>query len=112
MFYLFDQNNSGGSFIEDDNLTIKVFIEADNIEESLDKARNIGIYFDGVNKEIDCPCCGDRWYDNPEEYKTLEDIRKDYNNYCINWASKGLPYVKIHLKNGNILNEYINEKDN
>lgn len=40
MFYTFAQNNSGGSFVI---------------------AESIGIYFDGVECDLDCECCGDRW---------------------------------------------------
>jgi hypothetical protein len=61
MFYCFRQNNSGGSFVvdEDSGLTHFVIIEAGSADEANSKAEDIGIYFDG---EYDCPCCGDRWY--------------------------------------------------
>lgn len=38
-----------------------VIIEAKTAEQADDKAQEIGIYFNGCEEEIDCPCCGDRW---------------------------------------------------
>lgn len=67
MFYLFDQNNSGGSFVVNDKLCHRLFIEADSAEEAVSIAENLGCYWDGVDNGIDCPCCGDRWYRSCEE---------------------------------------------
>jgi hypothetical protein len=63
-FYTFSQNNSGGSFINDDETGISEFviIEAHNESEANERAENIGIYFNGCADYIDCDCCGDRWY--------------------------------------------------
>ena len=60
-YFLYRQNNSGGSFDIDDNLNINVIIEADSEMEANTKAYDIGIYFDGVANGADCECCGDRW---------------------------------------------------
>ena len=60
--YLFHQNNSGGVFVIDDKLCPRVYIKAVSAEEANKKAEEIGIYFNGVINDIDCPCCGDRWY--------------------------------------------------
>jgi hypothetical protein len=64
MFYTFNQNNSGGSFIRNSERGIdeKVIIEATNADEANNKALQIGIYFNGVDSGADCPCCGDRWW--------------------------------------------------
>lgn len=70
-FYKFTQNNSGGYFVVDDNVCYRLFIEANNIQEAIDKAKELGVYFDGVSKGIDCSCCGDRWYE-PWEDEGLE----------------------------------------
>ena len=86
-FYTFDQNNSGGSFINSDSKGISeyVIIEAKNAKEANNKAENIGIYFDGCSNGNDCSCCGDRWYEtcegdgyeNPSIYGELvENIEK------------------------------------
>lgn len=72
MYYEFRQNNSGGHFLEDDNVSIMVIIEACCFAEAKEKAEEIGIYFDGVQKGMDCPCCGDRW----SEWSEWQDIVK------------------------------------
>lgn len=63
-FFEFKQNNSGGSFDYDAETGISrfVIIEADSPREAVDKAENIGLYFDGVYSGMDCECCGDRWF--------------------------------------------------
>jgi len=62
-YYHFSQNNSGGSFdIDyDQGISINVIIEATSADEANARAEEIGLYFDGVYGERDCPCCGDRW---------------------------------------------------
>jgi len=61
-FYMWDQNNSGGSFVVNEDLSHRVVIEAKNKKEAESKASYFGIYYDGVEEGIDCECCGDRWY--------------------------------------------------
>ena len=61
-FYEYCQNNSGGSFVTDDKLCHRLFIEADNLDEADNIAESLGCYFNGVEEDLDCPCCGDRWY--------------------------------------------------
>jgi hypothetical protein len=61
-FYEFKQNNSGGSFDVNDKLTNHVIIQANSESEAIQKAENMGVYFDGCEKGMDCECCGDRWY--------------------------------------------------
>lgn len=58
MYYTFSQNNSGGFFRGPQYAIVK----ANSADEANEKAESYGIYFDGVRKEIDCECCGDRWY--------------------------------------------------
>lgn len=58
--YQYSQNNSGGWF--DDDLGREVWIEAENAYHADQIAQTVGIYFDGCEKQMDCPCCGDRWY--------------------------------------------------
>lgn len=61
LFYTYSQNNSGGRFVINEDIKNYVIIQAHNENEANDKATDIGIYFDGVEKGIDCPCCGNRW---------------------------------------------------
>ena len=62
-FYEFRQNNSGGSFDIDDKRGIGpcLWIEALSNDDALNRAESLGLYFNGVENGIDCPCCGDRW---------------------------------------------------
>lgn len=63
MFFHYRQNNSYGWFdvLPDDGISIHVIIEARSAEWANQKARDIGLYFDGVSNSVDCGCCGDRW---------------------------------------------------
>ena len=63
MFYTLRQNNSGGSFEQDEMVNIYTIIEAVDAREARDRAKWVGIYFNGCSKDIDCTCCGDRWSD-------------------------------------------------
>lgn len=60
-FYTFWQNNSGGVYHEDGAVEEVVIVEADTAADANVEACNIGVYFNGVEKDIDCECCGDRW---------------------------------------------------
>ena len=61
-FYEISQNNSGGSFITNDKLCHRLYIEANSSAEADSIAEDLGCYWNGVNEGSDCPCCGDRWY--------------------------------------------------
>ena len=93
-FYTYNQNNSGGSFDIDKKRGISeyVCVEALNSDDANRRAEDIGIYFDGCNNDIDCDCCGDRWYETSESdgYKVpsiygepIEGMEKSfYRNFC------------------------------
>lgn len=76
-FYLYHQNNSGGDFLVNISVDISVIIEANNIYSANKIAKKHGIYFNGVERGIDCPCCGDRWDDSPMVYDTLNEAIED-----------------------------------
>lgn len=61
MFYVYDQNNSGGSYVINDQVCEYVIIEAANPDQANQIAEDIGIYFYGVSSGSDCECCGNRW---------------------------------------------------
>ena len=63
-FFEFSQNNSGGSFHEDEEEGIGtcVIVEARDWQHANERARQIGLYFNGCDTGRDCSCCGDRWY--------------------------------------------------
>jgi hypothetical protein len=98
-FYCFRQNNSGGSFDDDDNVCVVVFIEAMTAAEANEKATEIGIYFNGVENGSDCECCGDRWsetyemgaIDKPMLYgRDVRTMYKDgFNDKCIIYRLNG-----------------------
>jgi len=86
-FYLFDQNNSGGvHLVEGNKFDTKVVIEAETADAANIRAQEIGIYFD-VECEIDCECCGSRWFEASEYdgYESLTDI-KLIRDYVIHYA--------------------------
>lgn len=64
MFYTFRQNNSFGRHDVDlkAGIALYVIVEAENADDANDRAQQIGVYFDGCERERDCPCCGDRWH--------------------------------------------------
>ena len=92
-FYTFRQNNSGGSFDFNENLCVAVIIEAYDSDDANNRAREIGIYFDGVCDGRDCGCCGDRWHtvdegdgkDIPMVYgEDISNMKKEcFIEYCI-----------------------------
>lgn len=58
-WYHFRQNNSGGYFINDENVGEDVFIQASSVEEVKQKAEEI---FNEYREY--CDCCGERWSDD------------------------------------------------
>ena len=68
MFITFKQNNSGGYFIEDENVDVFVIIEGDSLKEVLDKASDV---FEDYREF--CPCCGERWNDDCKNENDLKE---------------------------------------
>jgi len=89
-WFSFRQNNSGGTFVQDEDVDIHVFIEADDAIHANEYAKLHGIYFDGVSKGRDCSCCGDRWYEvddgDYDVYNTIPDTIKHLRQYDLNHA--------------------------
>ncbi len=82
MFYPFIQNNSGGHFCINEKVSELVVIEALSADSAnIIAEKEIGIYFDGVKKEKDCPCCGSRWYRTRESegYRSPEELLSFFN---------------------------------
>lgn len=107
MFYHFNQNNSGGGFDVDTKagITVNVIVEAPSVAEAVEKAKSIGLYFDGVDAGVDCECCGDRWYapedtggsENPEVYGGLVAEYKPR----FRWAGAE-PEAAVHYADGRV----------
>ena len=72
--YVYRQNNSGGVIMGPK----WIIIQAENEKIALDKAKEAGLYLDGVSLGIDCSCCGDRWSDFTYEFDTLLKAK----SYC------------------------------
>ena len=99
-FYTYRQNNSGGSFIINDTLTVNVIIEAPSPRMADAKMEDLGADF---SRGYDCSCCGNRWdtargegddtpliYGSPpEEYLTQP--------YTTLWAPPGRNVVIYYL---------------
>lgn len=96
MFFHYNQNNSGGSFVIDDDIGIgpHVWIEANSQEKATAKALSLGIYFNGVEDDRDCACCGDRWYEPYDGY----DVPEIDPKYHFGWCDT----VYVHKKDGTI----------
>ena len=80
-FYVFKQNNSGGYFIKNDEVSCYVIIEAITPEDAKNKAESI---FEPHSEY--CSCCGPRWdtdmewvdyYNEPPELKPDMFIERD-----------------------------------
>lgn len=94
-FFRFDQNNTGGFYMEPAKF---LFVEADNDLEAESIALEHGVYFDGVDKGIDCECCGDRWYGVSEECETPTIWRNPAEEYEDFFKDEDIPTYKIIRK--------------
>lgn len=118
-WFKFDQNNSGGYFDVDDKVCHRLFIEAESFDDAVKKAEELGCYWDGVDKGVDCSCCGDRWDkwdDDPvdiesyktEGYKSLSHGTLYFNNieeyaqYLADRYGWTVPDARIYYDNGNV----------
>lgn len=126
MWYQFNQNNSGGSFVTDEMVCHRVFIEANSAEEANKIAIDMGIYFDGVSGGLDCGCCGDRWYeqfgdgisfpyDYGQDWKTKELLVfnniEDYTQYLANKYGWTSPDARIYYADGKTVKEVFMQKE-
>lgn len=107
--YKFDQNNSGGSFVVDDVLTHRVIIEALTEKDAISKAEDLGIYFNGVDEGIDCPCCGDRWdepyrLDFPLQWnkETVFNCADTYLQHLTDKFGREGVDIRVFMNNGDI----------
>lgn len=112
MFYQFRQNNSGGFFKTDSQITIFMIIEADNANDANNRAIDLGIYFNGVARGNDCECCGDRW----DRYwgDAGDDVPKLYGEspmeYETMWGEPGKAYCRVFYKDGTV-KEYLKSEN-
>lgn len=103
MFYTFDQNNSGGEFVVNDQVAHYVIIEAASAKEANEIAESKGIYFNGCKEGNDCPCCGDRWCSAYEEGdKSPLIYGQPPEKYKNMFAKKGQVYCYVYWKSGKV----------
>ena len=93
-FYEINQNNTGGSFVTNDKLCHRLFIEADSESEATDKAEDLGCYWNGVDDGMDCSCCGDRWYPSGNSVD-LEDQNARWGGYEVSEWLSGESYAGL-----------------
>jgi hypothetical protein len=116
MFFHFNQNNSGGNFVFDEQRGIghHVIVEADNYKQANRIAEDIGLYFDGCADDIDCPCCGDRWYEqykeNGDEVPSIYGTPVHEADQWIDW-NPGKPTAFVHYSNGLIESVVLPKKE-
>lgn len=107
-FFTYYQNNSGGIFELDNDVAEYVIIEAEDYQEANRIAEDIGIYFDGCSKGIDCECCGDRWYETDED--EMDNVPSIYEvpigEYKSGFRERN---YRIHYLNGEIKRGIIEE---
>jgi hypothetical protein len=78
-YYEFQQNNSGGSFVEDHKKGVgtDILIEARNNEEASSIFEKLGATVNGFYDYCSCcSCCGGRWNKIPEDFETFESVEK------------------------------------
>lgn len=98
-FWTYSQNNSGGIFTVDDNVSHYVIIEAADMKQANDRAEEVGLYFGGQG---DCPCCGNRWYSEWDEDEGKDqpmihgEPAKEFRPRILFWET----FVTIHYLNG------------
>lgn len=97
MFYRLDQNNSGGYYIENDEVRQTIFVEADN--ESDAKAWLMQITEE--HSEY-CECCGARWYIGFLEESETPIIS---GKKLLDESSKGEFSYIIYFKDGTIVKD-------
>lgn len=97
LFYHYSQTNSFGIFdrYSDKGIGPDVIIEAYSAESANKRAKKIGIYFDGVEKGIDCPCCGDRWSKAYDDNKGT--INPTINNKALDEIESGYSREEVYI---------------
>ena len=85
MIYTYRQNNSGGYYHQPaKHIIVK---DARDSEHACEIAMAAGMYLQGVAANMDCSCCGDRWYDMPDEWDTMENALLAITNKDVNQDS-------------------------
>jgi hypothetical protein len=77
MYFSFYQMSSCEGILSDKNIGgYSTVIQAYDKEEAIKKAKQFGLYFNGVSSGRDCEFCGCR-FGNPIEHKNIYDLLND-----------------------------------
>lgn len=84
-FFLFQQNNVRGKYIDNDDVAINIVVEAMNAEDATRKIEKITELYSDY-----CPCCGRRWdtrawdEEGKEDWKEFEKFfEKPFNSVIV-----------------------------
>ena len=108
-WYIFNQNNSYGSFHVTDTVCHRLLIEAPNYGRAIEKAEELGCYWNGVTKGRDCSCCGDRWSrynDEPIDLSKYNGDIKSYAQWLADEYGRTSPDIRIFYADGNVEEVY------
>ena len=92
-----------------------VVVEGTDVKDITRRAEDIGLYWDGCRKGLDCSCCGDRWY--PPSYSTLDDTPSIYGEDVAagvyvsdtKWIDDG-PEGYVHYMDGRVVPVILQKK--
>ncbi|CYV04216.1 hypothetical protein HO640_10350 [Streptococcus suis] len=107
-FYVFDQNNSGGYFVIDENVTSEIIIEATEEAKALGRLEEI------LSQKPEymeyCSCCGERWYPeysdvytrywvSDEQYEEFEEVRDGHEAmfYPLDGEHRLIPWSRYSM---------------
>ncbi|HEM4739795.1 TPA: hypothetical protein U2D46_001947 [Streptococcus suis] len=107
-FYVFDQNNSGGYFVIDENVTSEIIIEATEEAKALERLEEI------LSQKPEymeyCSCCGERWYPeysdvytrywvSDEQYEEFEEVRDGHEAmfYPLDGEHRLIPWSRYSM---------------
>ena len=107
-FYVYLQNNSGGYFVVDDNVSDVVIIEAESERQA--KAKLNLILSQDLSYTTYCSCCGKRWGSVDDVYESLEydtvifdELKESYSGsseailYLNNGTKKNIPWLRYGM---------------
>ena len=101
-FFRFHQNNSGASYVIDENIGHLVWIEAEDHDLANEKANQIGMFSLSY-----CDCCGERFY-SVDEYDAEEGWQaEEYEGWHRDWHRErhGELVTIIHHADGRVQRE-------
>jgi hypothetical protein len=112
-FFTYRQNNTGGSFEynAEQGISTSVIIEAESADKANEKAEAIGLYWNGVDDQSDCECCGDRWYPTSDEGDEVPSVYGmpvhllTVKNELMKWNKNGYECF-VHYADGKIVGFY------